>query len=229
MGSEMCIRDRSLSNGPCEDFSSDVKIVTLEEFVTANDDVVQAAGDGISIFDVITNDDMVPSNFTIAILAQAQSGQLSVDPSSQEISYTPGPELVGELSFLYEICSNLCLDNCDQAIVTITPGEDEGCMAPSIITPNADGVNDQFVIPCINSGLFVNNELVIYNEWGDEVHYAQPYDNTWSGTRDGDPLPSGTYYYVFRPDELRDATKGCLLYTSPSPRDLSTSRMPSSA
>ena len=27
----------------------------------------------------------------------------------------------------------------------------------------------------------------------------------------------------------RDESKGCLLYTSPSPRDLSTSRMPSSA
>ena len=29
--------------------------------------------------------------------------------------------------------------------------------------------------------------------------------------------------------ELRVGTTGCLLYTSPSPRDLSTSRMPSSA
>ena len=28
---------------------------------------------------------------------------------------------------------------------------------------------------------------------------------------------------------LHDCAKGCLLYTSPSPRDLSTSRMPSSA
>ena len=30
-------------------------------------------------------------------------------------------------------------------------------------------------------------------------------------------------------DILKDETKPCLLYTSPSPRDLSTSRMPSSA
>ena len=37
---------------------------------------------------------------------------------------------------------------------------------------------------------------------------------------------------AFRPkttSELLDAFKDCLLYTSPSPRDLSTSRMPSSA
>ena len=35
------------------------------------------------------------------------------------------------------------------------------------------------------------------------------------------------------PDNIKDAAikaiRGCLLYTSPSPRDLSTSRMPSSA
>ena len=30
-------------------------------------------------------------------------------------------------------------------------------------------------------------------------------------------------------EELKQRVKGCLLYTSPSPRDLSTSRMPSSA
>ena len=30
-------------------------------------------------------------------------------------------------------------------------------------------------------------------------------------------------------EELEELTEACLLYTSPSPRDLSTSRMPSSA
>ena len=30
-------------------------------------------------------------------------------------------------------------------------------------------------------------------------------------------------------NRMNDLVKGCLLYTSPSPRDLSTSRMPSSA
>ena len=32
-----------------------------------------------------------------------------------------------------------------------------------------------------------------------------------------------------RPEALNALNKACLLYTSPSPRDLSTSRMPSSA
>ena len=34
--------------------------------------------------------------------------------------------------------------------------------------------------------------------------------------------------YSFQPNYI-DTLQGCLLYTSPSPRDLSTSRMPSSA
>ena len=42
-----------------------------------------------------------------------------------------------------------------------------------------------------------------------------------------EPHPEGGHYVeIFRND---DVTHICLLYTSPSPRDLSTSRMPSSA
>ena len=37
--------------------------------------------------------------------------------------------------------------------------------------------------------------------------------------------PIGGHYYT----SMMEHTPGCLLYTSPSPRDLSTSRMPSSA
>jgi len=42
----------------------------------------------------------------------------------------------------------------------------------------------------------------------------------------------GTYVFYFEPKGARLGRRplhGCLLYTSPSPRDLSTSRMPSSA
>ena len=38
----------------------------------------------------------------------------------------------------------------------------------------------------------------------------------------------GATVHVKRPDDTK-LNKSCLLYTSPSPRDLSTSRMPSSA
>ena len=48
-------------------------------------------------------------------------------------------------------------------------------------------------------------------------------DSGWQQTRfEVGNLPSGTYFLYVQ-------SYGCLLYTSPSPRDLSTSRMPSSA
>ena len=40
---------------------------------------------------------------------------------------------------------------------------------------------------------------------------------------------SGPEWRSFTQDEHGDRARACLLYTSPSPRDLSTSRMPSSA
>jgi len=49
--------------------------------------------------------------------------------------------------------------------------------------------------------------------------------NDWRQLKPGVPLPAAKIVE----NVLREAPKGCLLYTSPSPRDLSTSRMPSSA
>ena len=48
----------------------------------------------------------------------------------------------------------------------------------------------------------------------------------WFGDRDG--LLTATVRWQASKVKI-DAPTGCLLYTSPSPRDLSTSRMPSSA
>ena len=42
-------------------------------------------------------------------------------------------------------------------------------------------------------------------------------------------IPSGTPWQKDSKTSFEDRYKICLLYTSPSPRDLSTSRMPSSA
>ena len=47
---------------------------------------------------------------------------------------------------------------------------------------------------------------------------------------EGDMLAVGADLVIFETEDVdADEEEGCLLYTSPSPRDLSTSRMPSSA
>lgn len=63
-------------------------------------------------------------------------------------------------------------------------------------TPNGDGVNETWFIPCIHA--FQQNEVIILNRWGQELLHVQGYDNQWNGTINGKPLPDGTYYYILK-------------------------------
>jgi gliding motility-associated-like protein len=86
---------------------------------------------------------------------------------------------------------------------------------PNIITPNDDDFNDYLVIPCLDIEPYPNNSLVVYNQWGDKVYEASPYDNdpakAWRGTlngKQGKDLPDGTYFYVFSAKPGEVALKG---------------------
>jgi len=72
------------------------------------------------------------------------------------------------------------------------------CMeAVAVITPNGDGDNELFLINCIEE--FPDNQLEVYNRWGQLVYEAQNYDNSWGGTDpSGDVLVEGAYYYVLQ-------------------------------
>lgn len=65
---------------------------------------------------------------------------------------------------------------------------------PNTITPNNDGVNDVWNIPGIQD--FPNVQVVIYNRWGTEVFSSTGYREPWDGTRNGDLLPAGSYFYM---------------------------------
>ena len=74
---------------------------------------------------------------------------------------------------------------------------------PNAITPNGDGLNDRFMFPTleVNPTAYPDNELVIFNRWGDVVYRAAPYQNDWDGTTaNGQTLPEGTYYWVLKLD-----------------------------
>jgi gliding motility-associated-like protein len=72
---------------------------------------------------------------------------------------------------------------------------------PSTFSPNADMINDTWVIPGISD--FPDNELFIYNRWGGLVFRKKGYDNTWygrgsSGMLGSDQLAEGTYFYILK-------------------------------
>jgi gliding motility-associated-like protein len=67
-------------------------------------------------------------------------------------------------------------------------------------SPNGDGRNDTWEIANIEKPEYQNNEVEIFNRWGQPVWKAEGYNNSdvvFEGKRDnGDPLPGGTYFYI---------------------------------
>ena len=106
---------------------------------------------------------------------------------------------------IYTLCSKACPTLCDDGIVAISVRERICSYIPNIITPNGDDSNDFLMIPCLDIEPYPQNHLAIYNQWGDKVYEAEPYDNdpdkAWRGELFGEPgrgLPDATYFYIFK-------------------------------
>jgi gliding motility-associated-like protein len=67
----------------------------------------------------------------------------------------------------------------------------------SAVTPNGDGINDNFIIKGVE-GLAENN-LRIIDQFGGLVFEQTNYQNNWKGLNlDGQEVPEGTYFYIFQ-------------------------------
>jgi gliding motility-associated-like protein len=69
---------------------------------------------------------------------------------------------------------------------------------PDLFTPNGDGVNDFFEIRVCNNLQSFDNELIVFNQWGDVVYETENYSNDWRGDFKGKDLPEASYYFVFK-------------------------------
>ncbi|MBL7137456.1 MAG: gliding motility-associated C-terminal domain-containing protein [Bacteroidales bacterium] len=78
------------------------------------------------------------------------------------------------------------------------PPEPDCLEVYNVITPNGDGVNDTWIITCIEQ--YPDNTVQIVNRWGNRIRIFDRYDNAdqvWDGTNQrGEPVPDGTYYYI---------------------------------
>lgn len=95
--------------------------------------------------------------------------------------------------------------NTTYKLIVTTP---EGCMlsdeisvvvlsditVTSAFTPNNDGVNDDWEIAGIEN--YPGCEVMVYNRFGNMVHYSRGYSQRWNGRKSESRLPAGTYYYV---------------------------------
>ncbi len=189
-----------------------VRIGKLPKAVDDPDFEVETNG-SLDGFSVLTNDTYEGDDFVVTVI-----GPLAglTQTGNGLFAYQAGPNN-GRVNFIYRLCSAACPDLCSDAVVTITVRESFCTYIPNVITPNDDGINDYLEIPCLNTDLYPNNRLVIYNQWGDKVFEASPYENdpvkAWRGTlngRQGQPLPDGTYFYYFQPAPDRKPISGYL-------------------
>ena len=144
--------------------------------------------------------------YTITRVSDPNTGRFDFF-SDGKFNYIPDSKYVGIVKFKFVICSALCNAVCDTGEVRILINADstniisisDTVEVPNAITPNGDGKNDYLQID--NLSFYPNNELLIFNRWGETVFQAKPYNNDWSGNNQtNSPLPVGTYYYLLRLD-----------------------------
>ena len=198
----------TLSSGTCVNFSAD----TLRLFVNqtaplANNDlrlIPLGSNDSSIIINTQANDFLNGAEVVFDTLSAPTVGVVEIaDQSKGILLYKPVPGISGDVRITYELCNRTCPDLCDDAVVILTFEVDPNApkpKAPNGITPNGDGLNDAFVFDeLLNPESFPDNEIVIFNRWGDVVFSAKPYLNDWKGTnKSGKDLPQGTYYYILR-------------------------------
>ncbi len=143
----------------------------------------------------VMENDQINGNLRILETTTYPSKGIATMNDDNTITYIPEDEFC-EMNapqfFDYRICNE---DGCDTARITVRIP----CQEFEIKTgfsPNGDGVNDAFYIQGLQ--LFPDNELQVFNRWGNQVFNARGYKNNWEGTFEEQTLPGGTYFYVLK-------------------------------
>jgi gliding motility-associated-like protein len=94
------------------------------------------------------------------------------------------------------ICGGEIISESSELIIT-------NLVIASAFSPDADGINDLWIIRGGLNENYPNNKVVIFNRWGVKVYGTAGYQNDWDGTYNNNMsttsssnLPVGTYFYV---------------------------------
>ncbi|MEM6965221.1 MAG: gliding motility-associated C-terminal domain-containing protein [Bacteroidota bacterium] len=146
-----------------------------------------------TVIDILNNDTINGILDTVYITEQPGFGNAIFDENGNVV-YTPNEDYCDTAvpdEFTYVLCN---MAGCDTATVFLYVLCDD-LIIYNGFSPNNDGVNEVFYIEGVEN--YPDNELQIFNRWGNEVYFEQGYLNNWRGTWAGKPLADGTYFYVF--------------------------------
>ena len=228
-GSDSFTYEVTDGNGGTSQATVAITVGAVNDAPVAVDDAFNLDEDGVLSDELLSNDsdvdgDTLQVNTTPVVGPTNGTVVLNADGT---FTYTPDPNFFGSDSFVYEV----------------TDGN--GGTAQATVNINVGAVND---VPVAGDDMFVTNEDVVLNGSGllsndsdldgdtlqvNTTPVTVPANGTVSLNADGTftYTPNAGFFgsdsFVY---EVTDGNGGtCLLYTSPSPRDATLSRMPSSA
>jgi gliding motility-associated-like protein len=197
----------TINNGICGDNSRDTFTIYYEIFPQANPDEVEVDFGTEAPFSVLGNDILPTDLPDLLITIQPLNGTVTQGTAPGSFIYRPNSGFTGEDQLTYKICNINCANACSSTTVKFRVAQPEKCKIPTIITPNDDGKNDEFILgeECYINGEGEDNIITvsIFNQWGDEVFrsdsYPRPLESGhWDGSYNGKKLPPGTYYYLIQ-------------------------------
>ncbi|GAB4256705.1 MAG: hypothetical protein Kow0027_23900 [Saprospiraceae bacterium] len=173
---------------------------------TAVDDQADALLNTPRNIDILANDDAGNCDLiSVRILEDGSNsgphrGVTVLNPN-MTVDYYPFLDFCGADSFEYELCTPL---GCDTATVFVNVGcaPTDTIIIYNGISPNGDGYNDFFTIENIEH--FPDNEVKVFNRWGNLVFQAKNYDNSWDGRFGSKKLPDGSYFYIVTLNDGRE-------------------------
>lgn len=183
-----------IDEGICDASSRDTVVVRYTRSPEAFPDTLEVPfGQTLNL--PLLRNDVYQGAVVVQLAEKPVTGAVKVSNDSI-LAYTPGINFVGQDQFRYTLCSAGC--SCSEAVVQLVVGRESACEVPTVITPNNDGINDLFVVPCLLDGeTYTNSQVLVFNRSGNEVYRSRrPYQNNWGGTFNGEDLPVGTYYYI---------------------------------
>ncbi|MBV6652524.1 MAG: gliding motility-associated C-terminal domain-containing protein, partial [Mameliella sp.] len=207
LGKEVVELTWTLSQEGCPDFSSTSIQVVPNLAPDAVNDIMTVDQNSNQAQSILLGNDILTGvpNVTFEFTGLPTLGTVT-DQGDGDVTYTLTTNLFGPAQddFGYVICNIECPTLCDSATVQVNIQRDSmEIETPNGITPNGDGLNETLIFDqlLLNPDQYENNELIIFNRWGDIVFEAAPYNNDWEGQNmDGTNLPDGTYYYILRLD-----------------------------
>lgn len=222
--------------GRCSD--AEVKVEVRNPIVATNDRVTIDGNKGGTSVSVLGNDTLsgttpsIKTQVDISVVTPATSVvgakndlvptlKIDTDKDTAQVEVPQGTPK-GTYTITYRICErNADPENCKDATITIEVTGDCELTFYNAISTNGDASNDTFVIEGIEC--YPDNELKIFNRWGVLVYEQKGYDQSFRGYSNGrvtinrdEPLPNGTYYYIFeyRNSEGETKRKAGWLYKS---------------